>query len=106
MNDFIELLADYLNSKKLFIQNPKRIAEVNAATEIACRLFPKAEISIKDDPLHMGAIILEIKDCFIIVRETKKFVRMIEKANNFEIMDDDEGNVKLSILFSNALIKI
>lgn len=108
MNDeeFMDVLNNYLKMQKTFIQNPKRIKDVNTATEIACRLFPKADISIEDDPLHMGAVILTIKDCFLTVRETKKFIRMVEKANNFEVLYDADDNVKLSILFGNALIKI
>ena len=103
--NFIELLDEYLNSQKMFVQNPKRIAEVNAATEVACRIFPKADINLIDDPLQMGAVILTIEDCFMTVREVKKFIRIIDKANNFDIMCNGE-TVKLSVLFANALIKI
>lgn len=105
MNDFINILNEYLNTQKAFVQNPKRIAEVNAATEMACRLFPKAKIELEDDPLQMGAIILTIEDCFITVREIKKFIELVSKASNFEIINTCE-DVKLSILFDNALIKI
>ena len=105
MNDFIDALNEYLSTQKAFIQNPKRIAEVNAATEMAYKLFPKAKISLEDDPLQMGAIILTIEDCFITVREVKKFVELIGKANNFDIISNEE-DIKLSILFDNALIKI
>ena len=105
MNDFIDILTEYLNSQKIFVQNPKRIAEVNAATEMACKLFPKADINLIDDPLQMGAIILTIEDCFVTVREVKKFIDLIGNANNFDILGTEE-NIKLSILFDNALIKI
>ena len=105
MNNFVNVLNEYLNSQKMFVQNPKRIAEINAATEMACRLFPKADINLVDDPLQMGAIILTIEDCFITVREVKKFIELIGKANNFDILSNGE-DIKLSILFDDALIKI
>lgn len=105
MNDFIEVLTEYLNSKKIFVPNPKRIEEVNAATEMAFKLFPKANINLMDDPLQMGAIILTIEDCLITVREVNKFVELIGKSNNFDILTNGE-DIKLSILFDNALIKI
>ena len=103
--DFVDLLTDYLGTQKLFVPNWTKMAEVNAATETACRLFPNAEINIKDDPLQMGAVILEIRDCFITVREIERFIKLIRKANNFEIMCDAD-EVRLSILFDKALIKI
>ena len=103
--DFIELLSEYLNSQKIFVQNPKRIAEVNSATEMACKMFPKANINLEDDPLQMGAIILTIEDCFITVREINQFIKLIGKASNFDIINTGE-DIKLSILFDNALIKI
>lgn len=103
--EIADVLTEYLETKKMFVPNPKRMKEVNTATEMACRLFPEAEINLKDDPLQMGAIILEIEDCFIVVREIEKFVKLIGKANNFDIFSGDDG-VRLSILFANALIRI
>lgn len=103
--DFAELLTEYLETQKIFVPNFQRMKEVNTATEMAYKLFPKADISLKDDPLQMGAIILEIKDCVIVVRETEKFTKLISKANNFDILCSGE-DIKLSILFDNALIKI
>ena len=102
---FTDLLGEYLKMQKVFIKNPHRMKEVNAATEMACQLFPEAEISLKDDPLQMGAIILTINDCFIVVREMDKFIKMISKADNFDIFCNDD-EIQLSILFSNALIKV
>lgn len=98
-----DILEEYLTENKVFVQNPERMSKVNAATEMACRLFPEAEINIEDDPLQMGAIILTIKDFDIVVRETEMFVEIINDADNFEIFKDNEG-IKISILFSNALI--
>lgn len=105
MDVFMDILAEHLKTQKMFAPNPKRIAEINAATEMACRLFPKANINLVDDPLQMGAIILTIEDCIINVREINKFVELIGKANNFDILCKDE-DIKLSILFDKALIKI
>lgn len=103
---FTDKLSEYLKRQKIFIQNPKRMAHVNAATEMACKLFPDAEITLEDDPLQMGAVILCVKDFDITVRETKEFAELISNADNFEIYSTDDESVKMSVLFSNALTKI
>lgn len=105
MIELAEILADYLEENKVFFQNPERMAEVNVATEIACQLFPDAEIGLDDDPLQMRAIILTIKDFDLVVRETEMFAELISKANNFEIIYRDD-KVELAILFRDALIRI
>ena len=104
--NFTDLLTDYLETKKVFVQNPQRMAEVNAATETACRLFPEAEITIEDDPIQMGAVILSIKDYHLIVRETTDFIALICAADNFEIYETSQEKIELNILFSNALTRI
>lgn len=103
---FAELLAEYLKMQKVFIQNPQRMEDVNAATEIACRLFPEAEIDLEGDPLQMGAIILVIEDFDLVVREPYSFIKLISKANNFEIIHTDNQMVRIAILFDGALQRI
>lgn len=111
MNDeefmqFASAVRQYLETPKVFVQNPQRIAEVNAATEIACKLFPEANITLEDDPLQMGAIILIVEDFDITVRETKAFCELVSKADNFEVYATDDEKVKLAIMFNNALTRI
>lgn len=103
---FTEALKQYLEMKKIFIQNPKRMAHVNAATEIACKLFPHAKITLGDDPMQMGAIILYVTDFDIVVRETKEFIELISKADNFEVYPINDERLCLAILFGNALTRI
>lgn len=103
---FAELLAEYLKMQKIFIQNPKRMVDVNSATEIACKMFPDANIKLEDDPLQMGAIILAIEDFDFPVREPYNFIKLISKANNFEIIHTDTEMIRIAILFANALIRI
>ena len=105
-NNLAAILAEYLETQKVFVQNPKRIEDVNAATETACRLFPEARIEIEDDPLQMGSLILSIEDFELTVRETDKFVELISKADNFEIFHCGGDEVRLAILFRNALVRI
>ena len=105
-NNFAELLTKYLETQKVFVQNPQRMEEVNAATETACRLFSEAQITIEDDPLQMGAVILRIEDFDIVVRETKSFCNIIDKADNFDIYPIGDEKIRVDILFSNALIRI
>lgn len=114
MNDeqFMELMGDlknYLEAEKVFIQNPIRYAEVRRATEIAKELFKEYDISIKDDPLQMGALILCIEGYDVMVRgerEIKLFTELISKANNFEIYPVGDEKIKFSILFADAFTRI
>lgn len=111
MNDeefmqFASAVRQYLEIPKVFIQNHQRMAEVNAATEIACKLFPEANITLEDDPLQMGAVILIVEDFDITVRETEAFCELVSKADNFEVYATDDEKVKLAIMFNNALTRI
>ena len=108
-NEFAELmgaLKKYLDSPKMFVQNLPRLMEINAAAEMAKKLFPEAKICFKDDPIQMGALILSIEDYDLTIREMDVFSEMISKANNFEIYAVNEETVCLSILFNNALIRL
>ena len=104
--DLTHILTQYLETQKIFIQNPLRMMDVNKATETACRMFPEANVTIEDDPLQMGAVFLCIEDFDISVKETKQFSDMISKADNFVIHNVDEENIKIMIMFSDALIRI
>ena len=101
-----DLLTEYLEEQKVFVQNPQRMADVNTATETACRLFPEAKITIEDDPLQIGAVILRIEDFDIIVRETETFCDIIDKADNFDIYSIGDEMVRIDVLFGNALTRI
>ena len=109
MNDFDQIIhatEQYLNAQKVFIQNPQRIEEIRNATEIAVELFPDAVISIVEDPLQMGALILQIEDeQLLVVREITRFFEMLQYADNFDIFC--KGNkISISVLFNKALVRI
>lgn len=104
--EFMNALKIYLDSPKTFMQNPKQIAKVNAATEIAHKLFPEAAIHIGDDPLQCGALILYIEDFDITVREMPLFNTLVQHASNFEIYSKEQDQVTLAILFSDVFIRI
>lgn len=106
LTNFVDLLTKYLETQKVFVQNPQRMAEVNAATETACRLFPDSQITIEDDPIQMGAVILRIEDFDIVVRETEAFCDIVDKADNFDIYPVGDEKVRADILFNRALILI
>lgn len=101
-------LEEYLQREKVFIKNPARFAEIEQATEIAEELFTESKVSIKDDPIQMGALILRIEGFDIVVRgkrEIELFQKLIENADNFEIYAVD-GDVRFAILFNDALIRL
>ena len=66
-------LQEYLAKEKVFIYNPARMADINAAEKMAKYLFPEAKLNIRPDPLQMGALILEIEDYDLTVTETTLF---------------------------------
>lgn len=114
MNDaeflsFMGGLKEYLETQKVFIQDPIRFAEVERATEIAREIFKDMEVSIEDDPLQMGALILCIKGFDITVRgerEIKFFQELIDKADNFEIYPVGDEKVKFAIMFNRVLRRL
>ncbi len=111
MNDaefqkFADELMQYLEKEKVFVADTKRIAEVNAAAELAREMFPDANITIEEDPLQMGGLFLCIDDFDIVVRETERFAELISKANNFEIYPKADEKLQLNIAFAKAMIKV
>ena len=108
-NALMSQLKAHIEQEKVFIKNPLRFADVERATEIATELFSEMEITIEDDPLQMGAIIVRISGMDIVVRgarEIELFQELISKANNFEIYATEEGNLTFALLFNNALTRI
>lgn len=111
MNDaeflaILNQLKDYLAMHKTFILNPMRETEFKNAVALAYELFPEAKVTIEDDPLQMGAMILCIEDFDLDVSEMKLFAEMIEKADNFEVYALEKGNVKFAAVFQNVLVRI
>lgn len=110
--EFLDLmgeLKEYLESQKVFIQDPVRFAEVERATEIAREIFKDTEITVENDPLQMGALILCVNGFDITVRgtrEIKLFQELIDKADNFEIYPIGEEKVKFAILFGRILRRL
>ena len=105
----IDELSEYLRKEKVFIQNPVRYAEVQRAATIAKELFKDYSISIKDDPIQMGALVLCISGFDITIQgeeEIALFTELISKANNFEIYPVGDERVKFSIIFANVLKRI
>ena len=114
MNDkefitFAEHLQKYLEMEKVFIKNPARFAEVEEAFNLAQQLFADSDITIADDPLQMGALILRIEGYDIVIRgqeEIALFSELISKASNFEIYPIGDEKVKFALVFSGALTKM
>lgn len=102
-------LAEYLEREKIFIKNPARFADVESATEIATELFADAKISVENDPLQLGALIVRIEGFDIVVRgerEINLFKQLIDKADNFEIYSTGKDSLRFSIVFNGALMRI
>lgn len=107
--DFIEELNKYLATEKIFIKNYERFNEVRRATEIANELFTDANISVSDDVLQLGSLVLRIEGFDITVRgkrEIELFNELISKADNFEIYPIGDEKIMFAVMFNNALIKV
>ena len=102
-------LEDYLEMEKVFIPNAQRCQEVCTAFNKAKQLFDDADISVTQDPLQMGALILGVNDVQIEITGTEqiiKFMEMISVADNFIVYSVSEDKVRLAITFQNALIRL
>lgn len=102
-------LGKYLEREKVFIKNPDRFADVERATEIATLLFGDSTVTVDDDPLQMGALIVRIDGFDITVRgvtEINLFTELISKADNFEIYPVGDERICFAILFNNALTRL
>ena len=105
----MEGFAQYLETEKVFIKNSARLAEVQHATEIAKQLFLDSKVSLEDDPLQMGALILRVEGFDVVIRgerEINLFKVLISKADNFEIYPIGDERIKFSMVFSGALIRL
>ena len=104
-----EKLQKHLEREKVFVKNPARFAEVEHAFLIAQKLFSASEVTIADDPLQMGALILRIEGYDIIIRgqeEIALFSELISKADNFEIYALGDEKIKFALVFSGALNRL
>ena len=107
--DFIESLNQYLATEKTFIKNYERFDDVKRATEIANELFSDASISVVDDALQLGSLVIRIEGYDIVVRgerEIELFTELISKADNFEIYPIGDEKMMFAVMFNNALIKM
>ena len=107
--DFFKALQKYLETEKVFIQNPKRWEEVQRATEIANELFSDGEVTVEDDPLQMGALIIRINMFDIVVRgerEINLFSELISNASNFEVYSTGNESIRFSLVFQNVLTRL
>lgn len=105
--DFTRALGNYLKIPKTFIANDERMHDVENAVTIAKQLFKDMDISIREDPLQLGALFVCIQGFDIVIsnkNEIALFIDLISKADNFEIYAK-EDDVSFSIMFGNAFIK-
>ena len=102
-------LGEHLSKEKRFINNPMRQTEIKNAFVQARKLFPDATIALQDDPLEMGAIILNIEADDITLRgvtEIKSFAEIIAAVDNFEIYALPDSRICFAAVFNDALVSI
>jgi hypothetical protein len=99
---FMGELKAYLDKPKMFVTNIDRAREFYNAVNLAKQLFPDDEITIQDDPLQTGAMILHIEAMDFVVRgerEINIFTSMIALANNFEIYSKGKDKIHFAAVF-------
>ena len=107
-DDFKKMLDDveqYLAIDKKFVENSDRMQDVMTACKLACELFHDAEISILQDPLQLGALILQIVDYQLDVsatRRIKTFNEIVSKSDNFAFFPSEDEKVELTIMFNGV----
>ena len=102
-------LRAYLESEKVFVTNPFRMAEVERAVDILVELFPEKEKYIKDDPLQMGALILCVDSFDFTVRgeyELALFAEFCSLVDNFEVYSTGVENVHFAAVMQGAYKRI
>ena len=110
--EFASLMGDlqqYLEAPKAFALNPDRFTDVKVAFAVAKKLFAHMNVSINDDPLQMGALILRIEGFDVTVRgkeEIELFTELIAKADNFEIYPVGDESIRFAIVFNGVLTRI
>lgn len=109
-SEFAKSIKEYLNEDKVFIKNPERYNDVIHAKQIAEELFQDScNITVENDPLQLGALILCIKGYDVTIqtaREMKLFKELISKADNFEIYPAGGEKLEFSIMFNDALTRL
>ena len=109
MDQLLTQLRKYLESEKVFIQNPFRAKEMERVVTIAHTLFPNGKIEIPNDPLQMGAGIVRITDMDMVLRgetKIKLFSELISLVDNVEVYATEENNICIAVVLQNVLIKI
>ena len=102
-------IGEHLSKENRFINNPMRQTEIKNAFLQARQLFPDATITLQDDPLEMGALILNIENDDITLRgvkEIKDFYDIIAVVDNFEIYALPNSRICFAAVFNDALINI
>ena len=107
--EILNSLGDYLEMKKDFVANPPRYAEFEDAVRKAREVFPEAKIEIQNDPLEMGAMILQIEDFDLDIckgNQIDRFIDIIHKADNCEFYALPNKNVRIAVVYQNALLRV
>lgn len=102
---FLNDLQNYLQQPKVFVTDLNRAREFYNCVALAKRIFNDDEITIEDDPLQAGAMIMNIETTDIVIRGKKEinyFYGMVAKADNFEIYPKGKEKICLAAVFNNV----
>lgn len=104
--NFADMMQKYLEAKKHYEVNEERFNMMQNMFNIANHLFSDMDITLEDDPLQMGRMILCIKGYDISVcgeDDIKLFAELIFNADNFEIYANEGDKVEFDIMYNDIL---
>ncbi len=107
--DLLRQMHHYLEAPKHFAENPTRIKVVQEAYSVAQSLFADAKVELHDDPLQLGALILNVRMFDMNLSGTKQiemFTRIISTADNFEIYSTEPNGICFAAVYHNAYIRL
>ena len=108
-HSILDGLRKYLESEKVFIENPIRAREMARAMEIMTELFPNNPKRVEDDPLQMGAAILCVDGGDIVIRgerELALFAELCSLVDNFEIYPTSRDSIHFAAVMQQVYINI
>lgn len=106
-NEFLDGLKKWTEKPHMFILDPVRFKEVEAAyqklKEIVLDISPDATIEINESKLNDGSYSIVVEADELIVYNVNDFIDVIKCADNFEVYPLRNRNIRISFMFAGVM---